>query len=112
HGTRGHASTGRGTVIEGENAWRFEGKNPNPYVQEHRDLIAGIVGEGKRLNEARRVAESTLTAIMGRMSTYTGQQVTWEQAMNSELHLAPPTYSFDVDLAIPSVAMPGQTELV
>jgi len=47
-----------------------------PYVQEHRDLIRSI-REGKPLNEARNVAESTLVAIMGRISAYTGQIVRW-----------------------------------
>ncbi len=49
----------------------------NPYVQEHVDLQAAIV-KGEKLNEAKQVAESTLTAIMGRISAYTGQMVTWE----------------------------------
>ncbi len=80
-GTEGRSVTRSGhAVIEGARPWRFEGDNPNPYVQEHRDLIASTSG-GPRLNEARAVAESTLTAIMGRMSAYTGQKVTWEQAI-------------------------------
>ncbi|HWB20481.1 MAG TPA: Gfo/Idh/MocA family oxidoreductase, partial [Phycisphaerales bacterium] len=54
-------------VIEGESPWQFSDENRNPYVQEQADLVQAIV-EGKGLNEAKRVAESTLTAIMGRMS--------------------------------------------
>ena len=77
-------------------------------MQEHRDLIASIAGDGQRLNEARRVAESTLTAIMGRMSTYTGQEVTWEQAMISRLDLTPPVWEF-TELPVAAVAMPGRT---
>jgi predicted dehydrogenase len=50
----------------------------NPYVQEHIDLIKGIV-EGKPLNEANNVAESTLTAIMGRISAYRGIPVRWKE---------------------------------
>jgi len=111
HGTKGHATTAHGTVIAGETDWRFEDDNPNPYVQEHRDLIASISGEGKRYNEARQVAESTLCAIMGRMSCYTGKEVTWERAMNSKLDLSPPSYEFG-DLPVPPVAMPGQTPLI
>ena len=53
----------------------FEEKG-GPYVQEHRDLIRSIRA-GKPLNEARGVAEATLTAIMGRISAYTGQIVRW-----------------------------------
>ncbi len=105
-GTEGRSVTRSGhAVIEGTRPWRFEGDNPNPYVQEHRDLIASTSG-GPRLNEARAVAESTLTAIMGRMSAYTGQEVTWEQAMSSTLDLSPPAYVFG-DLPVAPVAVPG-----
>jgi predicted dehydrogenase len=112
-GSRGVAVTDWSTPhIRGETSWRFEGDNPNPYVLEHKDLVASITGEGTHYNEARQVAESTLCAIMGRMSAYTGQEVTWEQAMSSKLDLSPPEYSFEVELPVPPVAMPGQTELV
>jgi len=60
-------------VIEGENAWRYSGPNPNPYEQEHTDLIKSIRA-GEPLNEGQRIAESTLTAIMARESAYTRQQ--------------------------------------
>ena len=63
------------------------------------------------LNEARTVANSTLTAIMGRMAAYTGQEVTWEQAMKSTLDLAPPAYELG-SLPVPPVAMPGRTPLI
>ncbi len=55
----------------------------NAYVQEHVDLIRGVM-EGKPVNEARQVAESTMVAIMGRMSAYTGQLVRWSDVMNNE----------------------------
>jgi predicted dehydrogenase len=85
-GTKGRASAGR---IEGANAWRWNGEYPNPYEQEHADLIASIRA-GEPLNEGRQVAEATLTAIMGRMSAYVGRSVTWEFALNqSELDLTP-----------------------
>jgi predicted dehydrogenase len=60
-------------TIEGENAWQYDGPRPNPYVQEHADLIAGI-RSGKPLNEGKRIAESTLCAIMGRESAYSRMQ--------------------------------------
>ncbi|MHC4210737.1 MAG: Gfo/Idh/MocA family protein, partial [Planctomycetota bacterium] len=110
-GSVGHSVTRSGyAVVEGPHAWRFEEENRNPYVQEQRDLIYSVNGAGPRLNETRTVAESTLTAIMGRMSAYTGKEVTWEQAMSSTLNLAPPVYEF-TDLPMPPVAVPGQTEL-
>jgi len=55
----------------------------NPYVQEHIDLLNSII-EGKPLNEARNVAESTLTAIMGRISSYTGKLVRWKDIVENE----------------------------
>tara|TARA_Y100000589_G_scaffold209624_2_gene197718 strand:+ start:33119 stop:34411 length:1293 start_codon:yes stop_codon:yes gene_type:complete len=112
HGSKGtmHLYPGR-SVIVGETEWSFAGPTPNPYVEEHRNLAASIRGEGPRLNEGRRVAESTLTAIMGRMSAYTGQDVTWEQAMNSKLDLTPPSYEFGA-IDTPPVPRPGTDPLI
>jgi predicted dehydrogenase len=95
--------------IRGAERWRFEGDQPNPYVQEHTDLINSIRA-GKPLNEGRQIAESTLTAIMGRMSAYTGQEVTWEQALNSRESLVPQKLAFG-PLPVPPVAQPGKTQL-
>jgi predicted dehydrogenase len=97
-------------TITGEKSWRLEGKDNLPYVQEHTDLIASI-REDKPINELKNVAESTLTAIMGRMAAYTGQAVTWEQALNTEENLMPPKLEWG-PLAVGPVAMPGQTKLV
>jgi len=110
-GSEGKASLspGRG-VIEGSHAWQFGGPNNNPYVQEHTDLYASIQS-GAPLNEAKRVAESTLTAIMGRMSAYTGKEVSWKQAMHSKLDLAPEAYAMG-EMPMPEVAKPGRTPLV
>jgi myo-inositol 2-dehydrogenase / D-chiro-inositol 1-dehydrogenase len=97
--------------IRGENPFRYDNpKPPNPYVQEHTDLIASIRA-GKPLNEAKRVAESTLTAIMGRMSCYTGKVVTFEEALNSQEVLMPDEVAFGPKPVAP-VAMPGRTKLV
>ena len=95
--------------IEGKNAWKFSGKDSAPYVQEHTDLIASIRA-GKPLNELKNVAESTLTAIMGRMSTYTGKLVTWEQALNSQETWAPKQIALG-PVPTPPVPMPGVTPL-
>jgi hypothetical protein len=48
--------------------------------------------------------------IMGRMACYTGQVVTWEQALNSREDLSPPRYDWDVQLPVPAVARPGITQ--
>ncbi len=96
--------------ITGMKNWKYAGDKINPYVQEHTDLIAGI-RSGKTLNELKTLAESTLTAIMGRMSAYSGKAVTWEQAMNSGQKLGPEKLAWD-HLPVPAVAIPGQTEFV
>src|SRR5262245_54735511 len=69
-------------AIAGAQAWKFDGKDSAPYVQEHTDFIASLRA-GKPLNELKNVAESTMTAIMGRMAAYTGQAVSWDEALNS-----------------------------
>ena len=111
-GTKGLVKTdGRNGSIEGEKPYKYQGKSPSPYVQEHADLIRSI-RQGKPLNEGRRVAESTMTAIIGRMSAYTGRALKWDWAMNaSELDLAPPKYEF-ADLPVRPVSVPGKTKLV
>ncbi|HUU09290.1 MAG TPA: gfo/Idh/MocA family oxidoreductase [Phycisphaerae bacterium] len=97
--------------IWGETPYKFEGSNPNPYVQEHTDLIESI-RKGEPLNEGKTVAESTLAAVMGRMSAYTGREISWKWALNSsKLDLAPPKYAFG-PLPVPEVAVPGVTPLI
>ena len=97
--------------ITGVKAYRNPQASPNPYVQEHVDLIASIKA-GTPLNEGRQVAESTLTAIMGRMSAYTGRALSWEWVMNaSALDLTPPRLAM-TSLPPLEVAVPGVTPLV
>jgi myo-inositol 2-dehydrogenase/D-chiro-inositol 1-dehydrogenase len=83
----------------------------DPYVQEHTDLITSIRA-GKPINELKQVAESTLTAIMGRMSAYTGKEVSWAAALNSQQQLMPDKLTWDMSLEVPPVAVPGKTPLV
>jgi len=109
HGTKGFCQVNKYTIT-GENAWRMTSKDNLPYVQEHTDLIAAIRA-GKPYNELKTVAESTLTAILGRMAAYTGQAVTWEQALNSAEDLMPSKLEWG-ELAVAPVAMPGQTKFV
>jgi len=111
-GTKGRvytdSSVGR---IEGPNAYQYNGANPNPYVQEHKDLIEGL-RKGAPLNEGKRVAQSTLCAIMGRMSAYTGRALRWDWVLKaSKLDLVPKSFEFGSFPARP-VAVPGQTPLV
>ncbi len=97
--------------IKGQSPYKYDGDSPNPYVQEHSDLIKSIRA-GEPLNEGRQFAESTLTGIMGRMSAYTGRALKWDWVMNaSELDLSPEKYELG-DLPVRPVAVPGKTELV
>jgi predicted dehydrogenase len=108
-GTKGRAQAGK---IEGAQPWEFKGTANNPYEQEHADLIQSI-RDGKPLNEGRQVAESTLGAIMGRMSAYTGQPVKWDFALNrSQLDLSPKTYGLGQAFEVAPVAIPGIEELI
>lgn len=96
--------------IHGETNYEPPG-SPNPYVQEHHDLIMSIRNE-KPLNEGVRVAESTLTAIAGRMSAYTGRAFQWNWIRNSsKLELVPKHLEFG-DHPVPPVPVPGQTPLI
>lgn len=89
-----------------------DGRGTDPYVQEHTDLINSI-RQGKPINELKNVAESSLTAIMGRMAAYTGKTVTWDKALNSELDTYPKApLTWEMALSVPSVAVPGKTELI
>lgn len=106
-GTKGTSNAN--TYISGESAWRFEGDRPNPYVEEHKRLFEGI-RSGTVLNEGRQVAESTMTAILGREAAYTGQEVTWEQVLNSDIRLGPEKLEFG-PLPVPEVAMPGKVKV-
>ncbi len=107
-GTKGVAELGRGTIT-GPQPFEMR-KSPNPYVQEHKDLITAI-RTGNPLNEGKRLAESTMTAICGRMSAYTGRLVEYDWALNeSQECLSPDEFELG-ELPVAPVAMPGTTQL-
>jgi len=97
----------------GETTWRYSrargGPRDVPYQQEQDALFASI-RSAEPIKNGEYMAKSTLMAIMGRMATYTGQVVTWDQAWNSEEDLTPPTYEFG-PMPVPPVAIPGVTKL-
>lgn len=111
-GTKGLLYTDSGrVVIEGREKAEIAWDKNDPCVRQHADQIAAIRRD-QRLNEGRRVAESSLTSIMGRMSAYTGRALKWDWALNaSKLDLTPPAYQFG-DLPLPPVAVPGKTALI
>jgi hypothetical protein len=58
------------------------------------------------------MAHSTLMAIMGRMAAYTGKEISWTEALNSEEQLVPDDLTWNMDLPIRPMAMPGKTKFV
>ena len=85
--------------------WRFRGPEPSPYRQEHEALIASI-REGAPINEAQAIAESTMTGMLGREAAYSGQEITWDDAMKSTTRLGPENYELG-PYPMPEVAKPG-----
>ena len=112
YGTRGeaHMASGRWRIVgadEKTESWTWSGSGKDPYQTEHDDLFAAIRA-GVPFNEGRMVAESTMTAIMGRMATYSGKEISWEQALSSEERWGPRTYEFG-PLPVDPVPMPGKS---
>lgn len=124
HGTKGTLTVGSGPYGLGgaadydNPADRGGGEQEdNPYRQEHQDLVDAI-RSGKPLNDGYHGATSSMTAVLGRMATYSGAEVTWEQAVNSNLELAPglPEYTLSSKPPVLSddkgnypIAVPGAT---
>ncbi len=80
----------------------------NPYEQEHIDLVNSILGKGRYINEAMTVAESTMTAIMGREAAYSGQKITWDMIMNSQRSLLPTRFEYSASFPVPPLPVPGE----
>lgn len=99
-----------GTSITARDKWVYSNEVRNLYQVEHDELFASI-RNGKPINNGEYMAKSTLLAIMGRMATYTGQEITWDMAWNSKEDLTPPKYEWG-PIAAPAVAVPGVTRYV
>jgi predicted dehydrogenase len=99
-----------GARIWARSEWVYQDEPKNMFQVEHDALFAGIRG-GQPVNNGEYMAKSTLLAIMGRMATYTGQEITWDMAWNSKEDLSPPRYEWGA-LATPAVAVPGVTRFV
>ncbi len=112
-GSKGRAIMGSGMspTIEGETNWVFSGQENNMY-QEEQDVLFRAIRRGESVNDGERMATSTMLAIMGRMAAYTGRQVTWEEAMQSEERRFPEELSWNMAYDPPPLARPGRTEFV
>ena len=91
--------------------WKYRGEKPQMYVYEHQQLYKAVRG-GAWHNDGDWMASSTLMGIMGRLAAYTGQEVTWEQALNSKQSLVPQEFSWDMSLPIAPLALPGVSKLI
>jgi predicted dehydrogenase len=97
--------------ITGENEWQSGPAPKDMYQVEHDELFASI-RNGKPINDGDRMATSTLTGLMGRMAAYTGQEITWEQMLQSQEQLAPEDMDWNTPLPLPKMAIPGKTRFV
>jgi myo-inositol 2-dehydrogenase/D-chiro-inositol 1-dehydrogenase len=119
HGTKGYAAIeGHGTSelhVDGRPPMRWR-RIGDGHQFEHDDLFAALIA-GQPYNEADWAADSTMTAILGRMATYSGQVVTWEQGTKSQLDLMPKTLAWDAQPPVKpdrngyyACAIPGVTK--
>lgn len=105
-GTKGRIQCGaaRITDLKGNTIYSFDKKGePNPYQVEHDELFAAIAKGEYKFADAENGAKSTMTSILGRMATYSGQIVEWDKAINSNLDIMPKVFSFDA----PPPVLPG-----
>ena len=116
-GSKGTAAVHAGKIDGVNGKWQFRGASRNPYQVEHDRLIEAILND-KPYNETRHGAMATMMAILGRMATYAGRVISWDDAMKSKIRLAPDRYAFDacspampVNGAYPC-AVPGATKVL
>ena len=91
-GTKGIAELMEHT-IKGGTSWSYGSEPPNMYKQEHLEIWAAMRA-GKPINDGESAANSSMMAILGRMCTYSGQRITWEEALASRVDLSPKAYEW------------------
>ncbi len=117
-GTKGSADISDGAIMSAGGDWKYKGPKADPYQVEHDDLFASI-RDGKPINEAENGALSSMTSILGRMCTYSGKMIAWEDALASNVSLQPKEYNFKTDPPVMpnadgtyAIAIPGLTRVV
>jgi myo-inositol 2-dehydrogenase / D-chiro-inositol 1-dehydrogenase len=104
----------------GDLIWSYKGPACDQYQHEH-DLLFDAIRNDKPYNETERCAKSCFTAVMGRMACESGKMITWDEALASNIALAPGLDDYTWDSNPPAmpdakgnypVAMPGQTRTV
>ncbi|MEM7658825.1 MAG: dehydrogenase, partial [Bacteroidota bacterium] len=107
-------------TANGYTMWKHRGKNdPNPYQVEHDVLFKAIADGEYQFADAENGAIATMTAILGRMATYSGVRLTWDEALNSEVSIMPETFAFDAEPPIQPneegyypIPTPGKTKVI
>lgn len=114
-GTDGTLLLGQGKprieTPDGKVKWQFDGEEYDMYQREH-DVLFKSIRDGKPKNDDLNLATSSLLAIMGRQAAYTGQQVTWEQSMQSEVSLLPSPLTWNASHKPHGLYVPGRDKVV
>jgi predicted dehydrogenase len=114
-GSKGKCTLGWNTAaITGPNAWKSPKPKPGApgmYDLEHITLFESI-RSGNPTNDGDRMVKSVLMSMMARMSAYTGQEITWDMAMNSKEDTMPANLAWDMKLPVPPLPVPGLTQFV
>ncbi len=112
-GTLGNAIIGarNGHEITGKTNWVYQGDRNDMFQTEHDELFAAI-RKNIPVNDGILMAHGTMLGILGRMAAYSGQTISWEEALNSNQTIGPAIdqYSWDLNWPGPDVAMPGITK--
>lgn len=112
-GTKGTASLSRGQFgITGERPWQPPRSREQDSHQLEQDAFFAALRDGRVINNGHYMAKSTMMAIMARMSAYTGQTLSWDQALGSQQRLAPDRYTWDAEPPDAGVAIPGVTPFI
>jgi len=93
-GSKGRMTGWGRYVIEGQTNWDSGKRQTHPEINTFREMFSGMQA-GKPINDSVAMARSTMLAILGRMATHSGQQVTWDEAFGSKKALAPERYAWD-----------------
>ncbi|MFC0184637.1 Gfo/Idh/MocA family protein [Pseudarcicella hirudinis] len=119
-GTKGKVMFDAAKMVDskGNALYAYDKKNENnPYQTEHDELFEAIAKGKYQFADAENGAKSTMTSILGRLATYSGQVIEWDKAINSGIDIAPKNFAWDADMPLKPdanglypVAIPGKTK--
>jgi predicted dehydrogenase len=97
------------TITSGDSKWVYKSDEPDDFYQTEHNALFASIRKGEPINNGEYMSYSSLLAIQGRMSAYTGQQISWDEALESKEDLSPPHYAWG-PIATPAIAVPGVTK--